>query len=106
MTPLHRDRLAAIVLALTAPAALHAQTVDATLGVFAARERLLAHFDGLPEPHLKTVFLRCAEESSQRALGLEEAVPCAMAWDALLRRSFAGDVEALLGWWRTHRRTP
>jgi hypothetical protein len=30
-------------------------------------------------------------------------VRCAMAWDALLQRHFAGDVEALLAWWRTRR---
>jgi hypothetical protein len=35
-----------------------------------------------------------------------EAVPCAMAWDALLKRQFGGNVEAFLAWWRAHRDDP
>ncbi len=68
-----------------------------------ARVALLAHFERLPETHLKAVFLHCAHESSRRMFDLDEAVPCAMAWDALLKRGFAGNVEALLAWWRAQR---
>ena len=31
---------------------------------------------------------------------LDEAIPCGMALDSLLRRGFGGDFDALLAWWR------
>jgi hypothetical protein len=73
------------------------------LGAIGVREQLLEAFERMPEARLKVVFLRCARDSSQRMLGLDEAMPCAMAWDALLRRGFGGNVDSLLAWWRFHR---
>jgi hypothetical protein len=57
----------------------------------------------MPQVRLEDVFLRCTHESSERLFGPEEAVPCAMAWDTLLKRQFSGNIDALLAWWRAHR---
>lgn len=77
---------------------------DATLvAMLGAREQLVAAFDGMPQARLEELFLRCSKESSQSLLPLADAVPCAMAWDTLLRREFRGDIGALLAWWRAHR---
>jgi hypothetical protein len=73
------------------------------LSVFGAREQLLATFERMPEPQLKGLFLLCSRESSQRMLDFGDAMRCSMANDALLKRSFRGDFEALLAWWRVHR---
>lgn len=67
------------------------------------REQLLARFEQMPEPVLATAFLRCDREARARVLSLDDGARCAMAWDALLRRAFGGDVDALIAWWRVNR---
>ena len=94
--------IAATVLALPIASA---QAQDAAR-VFAWREELLARLDGMALPHLQAQFLRCSKEASERMFDMAEAVPCAMAWDALLKRQFGGNVQALLVWWRVHRDDP
>jgi hypothetical protein len=67
------------------------------------RERLLAHFERVAEADLKTLYLLCARVSSRRILAFDEAAHCSIAADVLKARSFAGDFDALLAWWRLHR---
>jgi len=67
------------------------------------RERLAARFERVAEADLKTLYLRCARESSRRLLGFDEAALCSTAGEALKARSFGGDFNALLAWWRLHR---
>jgi hypothetical protein len=57
----------------------------------------------LSESQLKVLVLRCSQESSSRALPSGEAAFCSVAWESLKKRSFAGDSDALLAWWRVHR---
>lgn len=52
---------------------------------------------------LEQLFMRCDAESSRSLLDFSEGVLCAMAWDALLKNSYGGDVQALLAWWRAQR---
>jgi hypothetical protein len=93
--------------ALTAAAVGHASLiVPALAGGLADRERMLAAFDQLPVPRLEVVFMECDRASSHRLMALDEGAYCAMAWDALLRRKFGGDVAALLTWWRAKRALP
>lgn len=73
------------------------------LAWFGEREQMLAAMEAMPQPQLKAAFLRCDRASNQRMLDLGEAVPCAMAWDALLKREFGGNVDAMLAWWRAQR---
>lgn len=76
---------------------------EATPPVVFPREQWLASFDRMPETALATAFLRCDREARVHMLSFEDGVRCAMAWDALLRRLFAGDVDALIAWWLVHR---
>jgi hypothetical protein len=72
-------------------------------GVPVAREQMLAEFAAMPSEQLRSVFVRCDRESSERLLDLADGIPCAMAFDALLRREFGGNMEELLRWWRARR---
>jgi hypothetical protein len=96
-------RYAALTAAAVGHASLSAPVVAGGLG---DRERMLAAFDQLSMPRLEVVFMECDRISSKRLMGLDEGAYCAVAWDALLRRRFGGDVAALLGWWRTERGLP
>lgn len=80
-----------------------AQAAEPTLGVLSHRAQWIAAFEQLPEARLRTYFLRCDHESREHLLQYDDAVRCAMAWDALLKRGFANDVHALLAWWREQR---
>jgi hypothetical protein len=62
-----------------------------------------ADLERLPETALKMMYLSCARVSSQRLLSLDEATRCSTAADVLKRRSFGGDFNAMLAWWRRHR---
>lgn len=91
----------ALLAALLGPAHAPAWDLAGTAGT--PREQMLASFDRLPEPALATAFLQCDRDARARVLGMDEGVRCAMAWDALLRRVFANDVDALIAWWKVHR---
>jgi hypothetical protein len=80
-----------------------AQDATPVVQLLGAREPLLAAFDAMPEARLKATFLRCDRESRQRVLSLDEAAPCSIAWDTLLKREYGGNLESLLAWWRAHR---
>jgi hypothetical protein len=71
-----------------------------------ARSRLHAPFERMAEQNLKDLFLRCSRESSQRRLDSGDAARCSIASEVLKQRSFGGDFDALLAWWRIHRDDP
>ena len=80
-------------------------TVGTALGrepvsLTANRQELRAGLDRLPQAQLQRLILRCDSEAATRILDVSEAVPCAMALDALLEREFRGDFQAFLAWWR------
>jgi hypothetical protein len=87
--------------ALVAVAAF-GQTLPAAT-VLGDYQRLRAHYELVAEVRLKAVYLHCARESSQRLLGFDEAARCSIASEVLKMRSFRGDFNALLAWWRQHR---
>jgi len=64
------------------------------------RQELRAELDRLPQAQLQGLILRCDREAATRILDVSDAVPCAMALDALLERQFRGDFQAFLAWWR------
>ena len=64
---------------------------------------LLAHFEHVAEADLKAQYLLCDRISSQRMLSSGEAVACSNVADVLKTRSFGGDFNALIAWWRLHR---
>ena len=74
-----------------------------TLSQASDSKALLTHFENVSEAELKTQYLRCARVSSQRLLSLAEAVGCTTTGEVLKARSFGGDFNALIAWWRLHR---
>lgn len=88
---------------LAFPVVALAQAAEPTLSVFSHREQWIAAFEQLPEARLRAFFLHCDRESREHLVQFDDAVRCAMAWDALLKRGFANDVNALLAWWREQR---
>ena len=103
MRMLRASRAALVAVLLGSASDLGARETSSPQTVVPPREQWLASVERLSEPALVAVFLRCDRESRVRMLGFEEGARCAMAWDALLQRVFAGDVDALIAWWRVHR---
>lgn len=97
--------LAALTLAMVCAtvARVQAQATSAGPSLVTHREQWLAAMNEWPLDRLKTYFLLCDLESRMHWMGLDDGARCAMAWDALLKRCFSGDVEAMLAWWRFHR---
>jgi hypothetical protein len=103
LTTTSRAARAALIVLLGSASGLGAQDTTFPQAAVSPREQWLASFDRMSEPALAAAFLRCDREARVRMFGFEDGVRCAMAWDALLRRVFAGDVDALIAWWRVHR---
>lgn len=70
------------------------------------RERYIATFKHASDSELKAQYLGCDHDSRQRLLDFEEAARCSVTGDLLKARSFQGDFNALLAWWRDHRDDP
>ncbi|MCG3189156.1 MAG: hypothetical protein LKCHEGNO_01429 [Burkholderiaceae bacterium] len=104
MRPYHLLWLAA---ALIAPPAIRAATAPwDTFSVLRDRDTIAARFEAMPEAELKTLYLHCSAEADRRLLDIGEAAVCSIAYEALKRRIFGGDFEALLAWWRAQPRLP
>jgi len=73
------------------------------LSIWRERDQLRAHFERMPERDLERLFLRCSRDSSERLLGFDEAALCSIGFEALKKRKFGGDFDAMLAWWRLHR---
>jgi hypothetical protein len=99
----HAGRIALTAILLGSTSGLGADDLAFADTTVLPRAQWPASFDRMPEQALATAFLRCHREAQVRMLSFEDGVRCAMAWDALLRRVFAGNVDALLAWWRVHR---
>lgn len=67
------------------------------------RDGGLAQYAGMPESCLKIMYLYCSAESERVVLGQQAMMVCSLGHEALLKRVFGGDLDALLAWWRTHR---
>lgn len=66
----------------------------------ADRNGTIAAFERLPEACLKRVLIACHREAGRRLLDLGSAAMCSMNYEALLRKSFGGDFNALMAWWQ------
>ena len=84
------------------PAAALSQNLPGALG-WSDREQVQAQFELIAETDLKALYLLCDRVSRRRLLALNEAAHCVTAAEVLKARSFAGDFDALLAWWRLHR---
>jgi hypothetical protein len=99
----HAARAALIAVLLVSTTGLAAQEFTSPQTVFGAREKWLTTFDRIPAPVLAAAFLHCDRAARKTMLNFEDGVRCAMASDALLKRVFNGNVDALIAWWLAHR---
>lgn len=67
------------------------------------RQERLAQLETLPESCLKTLVVECSAVASQQMLDAGSAASCSMSYEALLKRSFGGNFQEMLSWWRTQR---
>ncbi len=65
------------------------------------REERIAQYEGLGEQCLKRLALECNAAASRHLLDAGSAFACSLGYEALLRRGFGGDFQAMLAWWRT-----
>jgi hypothetical protein len=63
----------------------------------------LSRYEQLPAHCLKAMFMRCAAEASEQMLDFGSAAVCSIGYEALLRRGFSGNFQALMAWWRAER---
>ena len=69
----------------------------------ADRAGALARYEQLPQYCLKAMFMRCAAQANEQVLDFGSAAACSIGYEALLKRGFSGDFQALMAWWRTQR---
>ena len=82
-------------------AAVSLLLVAAVAAPTAARaEPLRVDVSTVPVDSLKETYLACDRLSRRTVLDFGTAVHCSTHSEALLRRGFDGDFEALLAWWR------
>jgi hypothetical protein len=88
---------------MLAVACLAASARANELSVWTHRGEIKAQLERAAERELKSLFLACSRESSNRVLAFEEMARCSMASEVLKDRFFGGDFHALLAWWRENR---
>jgi len=69
----------------------------------ADRSDALARYEQLPQYCLKAMFMQCAAQANEQVLDFGSAAACSIGYEALLKRGFSGDFQALMAWWRTQR---
>jgi hypothetical protein len=70
---------------------------------WADRQERLAQLETLPDTCLKTMVVKCSDTASEQMLDPGSAAACSMSYEALLKRGFGGDFQAMLAWWRSQR---
>ena len=64
-------------------------------------EQLVAWLETRSEGELKDTYLRCAAVSTyERMLSSEESTLCVLSSDVLQKRSFNGDLNTQITWWK------
>jgi hypothetical protein len=53
---------------------------------------------------LKAIYLECERLAATVVLDLETAAHCSMVSEELLKRSFGGNFDEMLKWWRSTRK--
>jgi hypothetical protein len=67
------------------------------------RDGGLSQYIKLPEHCLKTMYMYCSAASEKVILDQGPMMACSLGHEALLRRVFGGDFNAMLAWWRSQR---
>lgn len=85
--------------ATPSPAICRAPAYDGPLLLH--RQDRIAQYEGLGEQCLKRLVVECNAAASRQLLDAGSAFACSLGYEALLRRGFGGDFQAMLAWWRT-----
>jgi len=64
------------------------------------REERITQYEGLGVPCLKRLLVQCNAAASREMLDSGAAMACSIGYEALLKRGFNGDFQAMLAWWR------
>lgn len=86
--------------ALPAPASCEAPVYDGPLLLH--RQERITQYEGLGEHCLKHLVMQCDAAAGRQLLDPGSAFSCSIGYEALLRRGFGGDFQAMLAWWRSH----
>ena len=65
------------------------------------RQDRIAQYESLGDHCLKRLVVECNAAASRQLLDAGSAFACSLGYEALLRRGFGGDFQAMLAWWRT-----
>jgi hypothetical protein len=74
--------------------------------LLADRQERIAQYEALGDQCLKRLLLACDDAANRHLLDSGSAFACSIGYEALLRRGFGGDFQAMLGWWRNWRERP
>ena len=76
-----------------------------TLAAFAAHTQTPERFylSSLSVAELKAIYLECDQLASTSFLDFDTAANCSMVSEELLERSFGGNFDQMLEWWRSTR---
>ena len=89
---------------VAAPGSVAAGEPATSVGrVLDQHDRAVTRFVNQPLDQLELVYLRCSREAERGLLGMDEAAMCSIASEALLKRRFDSNFEAMLAWWRANR---
>lgn len=64
------------------------------------RKERISQFEALGEPCLKQLMVECNAAANKQLLDPGSAFSCSIGYEALLKRGFGGDFQAMLAWWR------
>lgn len=97
---------AAALFALVAPAGAAPDTASCALP--AAQDQLptdraaaLAQFEAQPRHCLEAVVRECTAAAGAALLDPGSAAACSFGYEALLKKGFGGNFQAMLAWWRS-----
>lgn len=91
------NRIALSLAAALLCAAGSAQSQNAPLSI---HDKLAAWADKRGSDDLKDIYLRCAALSSRERMDQDAAAMCSTVSELVMKRSFGGDFNALIAWWK------
>lgn len=100
-----RCLLVATVVALAAPARAEIQSAgcdsaDQQPISLTDRGAALAQFERMPQSCLRAIVRQCTAAAGDAMLDVATANACSFGYEALLKKGFGGDFQAMLAWWR------
>ena len=106
---MHAKALRTWMVAAVVFAAAGAEANDCTVPQqehpLADRQGTIARLENMPQQCLREMFRQCTDAARASLLDLGSAAACSMGYEALLRKHFGGNFQALMAWWQSEQRT-